>query len=97
MEVADTKETRNRLLELVKSFIAGPNRGLDVAGQIEDILEALYPDDPEIQDLVVALACYRPEGGPHLYNAGEMVELLNRYVPRLDRQEEAEKGISTFI
>ena len=78
MEVNDTKQARIRLLELAQAFVAGPDRRLSLAGQIEDLLQSVFPDDPDLQDLVVALACYRPEGGPHLYNASEMAELLKK-------------------
>ena len=83
--MGDTMDNRLRVIELMKAFINGPTRSLGIAGQLEVALEAAFPDNADVCDLVISLASYRPEGGPHLYDEREMVELLNRYLPIVER------------
>jgi hypothetical protein len=83
--MGDTLNDRLRVIELMKAFISGPVRSLGFAGQLEGVLEAAFPDNPDVNDLVISLASYRPEGGPHLHDEREMVELLNRYLPIVER------------
>jgi len=81
----DMKSKRCRAAELVKAFIDGADRGIDAAGKLENLLDITFPDNLEIQDLVISLASYRPEGGPNLYNEAEMVTLLKKELPVIER------------
>lgn len=81
----DKNEARRKAVELVKAFINGPDHSVGFAGQIEGILDASFPDNVGIQDLIIALASYRPEGGPHLYDEREMLALLKRDLPIIER------------
>ena len=70
-----------RLLEL---FSAGEDQSLEVAGRIEVGLDEAFPEDPWFQDLVHALAFYRPGGGEYLYDASTIVPLLRVALTRLE-------------
>ncbi len=72
-------------VELIRLFLRGPDRSMALAWRIEGLLDAAFPDHLEVEDLVVALACYRPEGGPHLYDEAEMVAVLQRDLPVIER------------
>jgi hypothetical protein len=81
----------SHILELVRAFIRGPDRGIQQAGVIETELQKLPDNDISTQDIIIALACYRPEGGPHLYNENEMIEMLKSYLPRLECPNDQKK------
>ena len=84
---------RRSVVELMRGFVRGPDRGLAAAGRIEDALMEAYPDEDEAAgELVIALASYRPEGGPYLYDEGEMVELLARSLPVFERRAGGDAG-----
>jgi hypothetical protein len=75
-----------RAIELMKLFISGLDRSIGLANQIEDALQSGFPDDNnDVNDLVVALACYRPEGGPNLYDCNAMVRMLTLYMPAIEK------------
>jgi hypothetical protein len=80
MPMEGAEASKLRAYDLAKAFVAGPDRSLRLANELEKLLEMCYPNDRELQDLAIALACYRPEGGPHLYNEDEMVRLLGGYL-----------------
>jgi hypothetical protein len=53
---------------MLDAFIEGQDRSLALAGRLEVAIDEAFPDDTECQDLVLALASYRPGGGDHLYD-----------------------------
>jgi hypothetical protein len=83
MATDEIEAAKYRAADLTRVFIAGPDRSVGLAVQIENLLNVGYPEDPELQDLVISLACYRPEGGPHLYSEPEMIDLLSRHLPKM--------------
>jgi hypothetical protein len=54
--------------ELIKAFVAGTNRSLNIVNRIEVDLDEMFPEDDEIQDFITMFAMYRPGGGDYLYN-----------------------------
>jgi hypothetical protein len=79
---------RQQIIPLIEKFISGHDRSVDHAAQIEVALDEAFPENAEVQNLVIALASYRPEGGPMLYNQLEMVSILSRELPQIRRMLE---------
>ena len=75
---------KKRVVELVKAFINGSDCSIDAAGKLEVLLNDAFPDNSEIQDLVIEIACYRPDGGQHLFNQAEMIAILKRELPTIE-------------
>jgi hypothetical protein len=53
---------------MLDDFIEGHDRSMALAGRLEVAIDEAFPDDNECQDLVLALASYRPGGGDQLYD-----------------------------
>ena len=68
-------EDISRLRSLISSFVRGPDRSIERANEIELLMNRLVGFH-ELADTVVALASYRPEGGPFLNNEQQMVGIL---------------------
>jgi hypothetical protein len=66
----------SELRSLLELFMSGEDQSLELAGRIEVALDDAFPEDPRIQDVVHALAFYRPGGGDYLYAASEIVPLI---------------------
>ena len=64
-----------RLRVLISAFVRGPDRSIERANEIELLMNRLV-GFYELADTVVALASYRPEGGPFLNNEQQMVGIL---------------------
>jgi hypothetical protein len=58
---------------LLRRFISGEDRSLNLAGEIEGAIALTFPDDERFEDFLHALATYRPGGGPFLYGEDAMV------------------------
>jgi hypothetical protein len=56
---------------------------LAAAGRLEVLLDEAFPDDAAVQDVVVALATFRPEGGYLLFDADSIRPLMRRLETRL--------------
>jgi hypothetical protein len=69
--------------EMLIAFIEGKNRDLASAGALEVALERAFPDDVDAQDLVLALAAYRPGGGYLLYDETMIVPLCRKFLNKL--------------
>jgi hypothetical protein len=54
-----------------------------MAGTLEVALDDLLPEDRECQDLVLALASYRPGGGEFLYDEEEIARRCVKLRERL--------------
>lgn len=73
----------DRVCEMLRSFVRGDDRSLAFAGALENALDRAFPDDDECQDLVLALASYRPGGGEYLYDEEEISKQCRRIIPRI--------------
>jgi hypothetical protein len=77
---------QQRVVELMKAFIRGRDRSLSAAGELEDALLLAFPEDDDAIDLIIALASYRPVGGPHLYDQREILTLLTNVLPVIEKK-----------
>ena len=57
-----------QIREMLEAFIADRDRSLALAGTLEVALDRAFPQDERFEDLVLALASYRPGGGDLLYS-----------------------------
>ena len=64
---------REHVADLLRRFASGENRSSKVAGDLEAAIDTLFPEDEDWQDLVHALASYRPSGGLYLYDEQQIV------------------------
>lgn len=78
-----TTDQQTLIVASLKQFIAGIDRSLLFAGKLEVLIDDCFPEDQEFQDLVAALARYRPSGGDYLYDENHIVELCRRALRRL--------------
>lgn len=63
---------------LIEDFLAGRDTALTTANRIEVMLEEAFPDDDFIQEVVIALAMYRPGGHAHTVDEMTIRALLVR-------------------
>lgn len=61
--------------ELLRRFVDGEDRSVTAARQLEGALAERFPDDERFEDLLDALASYRPGGGEFLYDEKRIVPL----------------------
>jgi hypothetical protein len=61
--------------ELLRAFVLGVDRSVAAAGQIEVALAQQFPEDDRFEDLLLALASYRPGGGEFLYDEKRILPL----------------------
>lgn len=64
-----------KVCTLLKQFVEGTDRSLEFAGRLEVAIDEAFPDDDDLKDLVLALACYQPGGGPFLYNEEQILRM----------------------
>ncbi|MEA2604012.1 MAG: hypothetical protein QOF89_5004 [Acidobacteriota bacterium] len=64
--------------ELLETFTSGRDRSLGLAGRLEVALDDVFPEDERFEDLVLALASYRPGGGDYLYDAEAILPMAYR-------------------
>lgn len=62
-----------RVKMLLQRFITGEDQSLALAGDLEGALTETFAKDERFEDLLDALASYRPGGGPYLYNESQLV------------------------
>ncbi len=75
------------LQSLLSTFVHGPNRSLKAAGQIEVMLEEIFPDDAQLQDYVTDFASYRPEGGDYLFDEAQMVAKSKELLALIEKRK----------
>ncbi len=75
-----------KLHELVKQFIQGTDRSKERAGEIEVLLDKLYPYDARFEDLVLALASYEPGGGPYMFDESALVKMCEQAIKELESE-----------
>jgi hypothetical protein len=68
---------------LIECFISGSDRSLKLAGQIEVALDEQLGEQEPFASVVLALASYRPGGGPFLYSESDIVPLLQQALDAL--------------
>lgn len=67
--------TKNdELITRLNSFLDESDTSMDNAGQLECLLDELYPDNEDIQEFVTCLASYRPGGGEFLYDTDQIIK-----------------------
>jgi hypothetical protein len=54
-----------------------------LAGKLEVAIDEAFPDDEQCQELVLALASYRPGGGDYLYDEEAIVPKCQTLMVRL--------------
>lgn len=74
----------DRLQKLLNDFISGVGVSVSAANELEVLLDDEFTCDEFMQDTVLMLASYRPEGGEYLYDKGQMIERLRKVKKRLD-------------
>ena len=78
--------TNEELISLVMQFTDGVDLSVSSANAIEVAIDDAFPEDEEMQDVVLMLASYRPGGGDFLYDAGEVRMKLLKVIERLQRE-----------
>ena len=68
---------------LLSRFVDGADRSLALVGRLEVALDEAFPHDDECQDLVLALASYRPGGGEYLYDERDIERQCRKVMQRL--------------
>jgi hypothetical protein len=61
------------LRTLLIRFISGEDRSLLLAGEIEGTIASCFIEGERFEDLLAALASYRPGGGPLLHDEHALV------------------------
>ncbi len=74
---------RKTTIQLIDRFVSGADTSVELANQIELLLDDNFPDDDFVQETVVMLAMYRPEGGVYLFTTKTIQERLEKTLPRL--------------
>lgn len=74
-----------KLLRLIEIFIAGGDRSLVLAGEIEVSLDEIFTEDDFMQETVVNLALYRPGGGLYLLDEHDIKKDLKIVRKRLSK------------
>lgn len=65
-----------QLRGLMERFVADSHGSQALAGEIEVALDDLFGDEEPFASVALALASYRPEGGPLLYGKVEMTRMV---------------------
>jgi hypothetical protein len=81
-----TNEPLSRIQALLEAFVAGPNRSLQAAREIEGAIADSLPPDHTLQELAEDFAQYRPGGGEGLYSE---VQLLPKVAGSLRRGKQS--------
>lgn len=78
------------LLACLESFVSGRDRSMRFVSEAERFLTGEFYDDPEFEDLVIAVASYSP-GNPEMLHEEHLLPLCRRAIvviaQRLGRNE----------
>lgn len=77
------KVDRSSLVALITKFVSGDDTSIAAANAIEVSIDEAFPDDEEMQDVVVKLASYNPVGGDFLYDEEQIEKVLMKVLERL--------------
>ena len=77
-------DNRESLVKLIERFTRGEDVSIAAVNAIEVAVEEMFPNDDEMQDVVVQLASYRPGGGEYLYNEAEIEPALAKILKKLE-------------
>lgn len=77
--------SKEQLEEMMDRFVSGNDRSLLLAGKIEVALEDLMGEEEPFASVALALASYRPGGGPYLYGEAELVPMVAQALGLLRR------------
>lgn len=77
--MTDAKNLRG----LLEQFCSRDDNSIQAANAIEVALDDAFPNDDQVQDVVLALASYRPGGGEFLYDEQEIKRRLAPIIRRL--------------
>jgi len=74
---------------MLQTFVEGRAQSILAANEIERVLLESFPDDDGFEDLLIALASYRPGGGEYLYEqnsirsvvSNALAEIASRLTP----------------
>lgn len=72
------EESQDLLLSLIRNYLDGGDRSLQLANAIEALIVERYADAPWFEDVTTALALYNPVGGPEYYHEGDLADALAR-------------------
>ena len=78
-------ELTNPICTMLDAFVEGQDRSLALAGKLEVAIDNAFPDDDECQELVLALASYRPVGGDLLYDDDAIATKCRRLGDRIGK------------
>jgi hypothetical protein len=67
---------KSELFRALTDFVEGRDQSMANAGRIEVAMDEMYGEKEPFASAVLDLASYRPEGGPYLHDAAEMVKIL---------------------
>lgn len=67
--------------QLIRRFISGADTSIEVANQIEVVLDNCFQEDEYVQQTVEMLAMYRPDGGELLFDT---IAIQKRLVDTLE-------------
>jgi hypothetical protein len=81
-----TSANHQRILYLLKRFVANEERSLNLAGELEGELARVFPEDERFEDLIDALAAYRPGGGEYLYDDERIATKCNWVISQLESE-----------
>jgi hypothetical protein len=76
-----------QIIDLLASFINGEDRSSRWADKLGVMLDELYPDDDQFQDVVLALASYNRNGGDYLYDEKMIFPLCKGAFDRLAKEK----------
>lgn len=66
--MSDNPPSLAQIKEMLEKFVSGRDRSMALARRLEVALDRAFPEDERFEDLVLALASYRPGGGELLYS-----------------------------
>jgi hypothetical protein len=73
----------NDVRALIERFLNGDDRSLRFAGELESALERMGDREP-FASAALALASYRPDGGPYLRDEASVIPILELALQALD-------------
>jgi hypothetical protein len=72
------------LKKILRTFICGDNRSVNLAGELESALIEMYPNDEELEDFKHALTLYSPAGGELLYGEDTLIRWCEWLLAKLE-------------